>query len=489
MHFDEHLLWIMDHKKESIPYEEDVPDRSISADEWVERNLKKDHETIRKNIDFVRSLGLKCDSVGWCGLDLNRPDIDELLARIQAFALKEKLYLRGYYSRSHGDFESEWYLLASDHLSYVDWDYAEAVDRDGNPLTLEEVKACQIPKTVQVLWSAPLPHVNERFRDCCLRHGFSGVDFYWIRDIGRYRAAQFFGLIVDRMVPEFACDHGLTYSDSKNCEWKNFDHSEGSPLYRKYRALGGRLTTLSQMFYDLDVSLPVRLPKNLMPETDFAYIHFYRSDYNCRGVLIRKHAAETLIAEKAVRKDYLKPVALYEAEPEGYTILKSEPVRYPAPEVVRRLEAGYEALKQNPKPERNASGKDALRLFRQMKRVRPEDFRKGLAGKIRETFTGTPYEPLAPYYAVSDGGDLSDEYAFLSHAESVRETREYERKIMNEELLGDRCVGIVIATCADGDVVVFCGDGSVRRISHETMDAGESWDTVAQFFFEAMSDA
>ena len=481
--YKEHLLWIPEDRNDDGTLEDEARDGGISREEWAERRLKKHKERIRKRIDFVHALGFKCDSVGWCSLDLDRPDIDELLDRIFAHAQGEEMRLRGFYTRENGEFDSEWYLLGSVYLSNDEWDYAEVVDRDGNPLRISEIYAYKIPKTVQVLWDTPLPGVSEAFRECCLKHGFSGVDFYWIRDVGRYRTGQFFGLIIDRLVPEFACDRYLSYS-------KATDHgrSADSPLYRKYLALGGRLPKLFRMFDELKVRLPVRLPEALMPETDFAYIHYFRGGYDCRDVLIRRRAAEILLNEKAIRKEYLTPVELYDSEPEGLTILKSEPVQYPSPEVVRKLESDYEELKRNPKPERKASEKDALRLFRQIKRIRPEDFNKGLARRIRESLAATPYGRLSPYYAIADGGWLSDEYELLPWSESVAATREYAVKIEQEELLPDRYEGIVIARCADGDIVLACDDGPVRRISHETMDVCESWDTAAQFFYDVLSD-
>ena len=181
-------------------------------------------------------------------------------------------------------------------------------------------------------------------------------------------------------------------------------------------------------------------------------------------------------------------MALYDAEPEGYYIQTSEPLPYPSAEVVRELEAEYEKLMQNPRPERKAADKEALKQFRQAKRLRPENFGKGLAGKVRATLAATPYEWLSPYYAVSDGGYLSEEYQFLPYAESVKETADFAAKIAEEQLPADRCAGTVIAKGADGDWVVVCDDGSVRRISHETMDADETWETVAQFFSDALSD-
>jgi hypothetical protein len=99
------------------------------------------------------------------------------------------------------------------------------------------------------------------------------------------------------------------------------------------------------------------------------------------------------------------------------------PIAFPPEDVVRQLNAEYERLKLNPKPERKVTDKDALKLFRDIRKLRPEDFGKAL-----------------------------------------------------------------IARCGDGDIVVLCNNGLVRRISHETMEDIEGWDTAAQFFHEALSD-
>jgi len=486
MKLEEQLLWILDYKRDTTSYEEEVPDKSITMKEWAARNWNKREEKLKKSINFIHSLGLKCDSVGWCRLNLNRLDIDNLLEQIYAFALKEDLYLRGCYSRDYSEFESEWYVLEATYLSNGEWDYRNVKDREGNPLTIPEVSAYKISKYTQVVWGNSLPYVQESFRSCSYNHRFSGVDYYWIRDIGRYNATQLFGLMIDQLVPEFACDRYLSYSNAKNKGHNNIDRSFNPLLHQKYMELGGYLPKLSQMFYDLRVHLPIQLPKNKMPETDFAYVYFNRSDYSKNYALIRKNAANMLLSENVIRQEYLTPVILYETEPKGYYIQMSELISYPSIEVKRKLEEEYEELKRNPKPQRKTSEKDALRLFRKIKRLRSQDFKKGLAKTIRETFVGTQYELLLPYYSITDGGYLSNEYEFLSYQHSIKESQEYAINIEKEELLVNPYKGVVFAKCGDGDVVILCSDGTVKRISHETMDVYEDWDTVAQFFFEAL---
>ena len=46
---------------------------------------RKDDARYQANIDFVHSLGLKCDCVGWSTLKLSDPRTEEILEAIHAF--------------------------------------------------------------------------------------------------------------------------------------------------------------------------------------------------------------------------------------------------------------------------------------------------------------------------------------------------------------------------------------------------------------------
>ena len=62
MNFKENLLWILDKK-----------------------NHRFEEKSYQENIDFVHSLGKKCDCVGLSELDMDEPDADEVLNKIEAF--------------------------------------------------------------------------------------------------------------------------------------------------------------------------------------------------------------------------------------------------------------------------------------------------------------------------------------------------------------------------------------------------------------------
>ena len=77
MYFEE-LLWILDKPGTTIHNQD---------------------EKFRENIEFVHSLDLKCDSVGWCKLDLANPKTDAIFAKISAFCKENGWRARCLYTR------------------------------------------------------------------------------------------------------------------------------------------------------------------------------------------------------------------------------------------------------------------------------------------------------------------------------------------------------------------------------------------------------
>ena len=57
--------------------------------------LHNQDEKFHKNIEFVHSLGLKCDCVGWCMMDLSNPRTPEILSSISTFCKENGWKARG----------------------------------------------------------------------------------------------------------------------------------------------------------------------------------------------------------------------------------------------------------------------------------------------------------------------------------------------------------------------------------------------------------
>ena len=161
MQYKETLLWILD--KDCKP-----------------SGLKNQDENFKANIDFVHSLGLKCDCVGWCRIDLGRPDIDGLLSKIEDFCRRESWGVRAWYTREFtGD--SDWFALkTADFKDNASGNYVRVPDREGNSLRLMQIKAyadlAPGPRMVPNYVAVP-----ERFREVCIKKGLP-CDFFWLED-------------------------------------------------------------------------------------------------------------------------------------------------------------------------------------------------------------------------------------------------------------------------------------------------------------------
>ena len=117
MKFTEQLLWILDKNSKKI----------------------KEEEEYKQNIDFVHSLGLKCDSVGWSKLDLSSPRSDEILSAIESFCKENGWSARGYYTREYVDYDSDWYEMLVD--SFSDNTYEGETSIDGSETKTSAIKA------------------------------------------------------------------------------------------------------------------------------------------------------------------------------------------------------------------------------------------------------------------------------------------------------------------------------------------------------------
>ena len=131
MEFKEYLSWILDRPKDEKEEHKDIKEK------W-----KEQEEAWRLNIEFVHSLGLKCDCVGWSFLELDRPDADEILDKIDEFCKKGGWEARGGVYREFEEFESDWYELCLSETN-AKWDWDEYVCKNGKELKYKSLHSYQ----------------------------------------------------------------------------------------------------------------------------------------------------------------------------------------------------------------------------------------------------------------------------------------------------------------------------------------------------------
>lgn len=447
MQYKETLLWILDKDAPAKPHR-------VSTDDEMQRN-----------IEFVHSLGLKCDCVGWCRMDLDRPDIDGIFAKIRDFCQRESWGVRAWYKRTFTG-GSDWFALKTAQFKEnVSGGYFDVADRHGGKVRLERIKAYADltpgPRDMPNFVAVP-----ERFRDACQMHGIP-CEFFWVEDKGKWHGAQYFGIVPTQTVP-FAAVSGYRHRGENE-----------DALVEK---LGGMLPRVMELCYDVwDVDLPEVFRACDLPEGGIVCAYLPEGGRPLRPptILIHRAAAELLVGEKALSWKDLIAVPVVEEFPAGYRVRETAPLHLPAESYIDAGMKQYESLKQNPRPVRQLTEKDALKLLRSAKKERKEDFTKALTRLESDS-------PLLPYWKITGSGYLSDEYELLSPDTAGARTAEFHAAMAAEELLAEKPTGIVFASCPDGDAVVLTPDGAVERWSHEGPEVLEQWPTLAQFFGDAI---
>ena len=434
----------------------------------------KDDRKYRINIDFVHSLGLKCDCVGWSTLDLHDPRADEILNAIEAFCRENGWKARGIYTRNYSDYESEWYeIVPSLFKDNTLCEFEECEGEHGKAVTVFNIRAYRELQPSPKVWGRETILVPERFRDACIRHKIDDVDFCWAKDKGKYKAEQYFHLYCNNQIKSVAVGKNIT-------------------LYReKITALGGYLPKIADIFYDLQqIDIQECFLESDIPKCNIAYAHSQTTNSH-RGknkYLIHKSLAHILLSEKAITEKDLTPALVVQKIPAGYTNERTVMPDRPNAEYIKKSISEYERLKNADRPLRTISEKDALKLLRTAKKERKTDFAKALPKSKASSVAKTPYSPILPYYLISNGGELSYEYELYPFEEAITENETFAKELISEELLSIKPNGILIGKCPDGDRILLCDNGKVIRFSHEEPVATEEWISLAQFVADCITD-
>ena len=449
----------------------------IETLDWILDNDDKsiaDDDKYRLNIEFVHSLGLKCDCVGWSKLDLQNPRANEILSAIDSFCKKNGWKARGIYTRTYADYTSDWYeIVPAAFKDNTLYDSYECESERGETVKIFNLRAYHELRPSPKWWYESIL-VPERFRDACVRHGITDVDFCWARDKGKYQAEQYFHLYANKQIPTIAEGRNLKIEDRE-----------------KIDALGGYLPKIADIFYKLQlIDLQECYIESDIPNCNIALAYCPKTFTYCgrNKFLIHKDFAQKLLQEKAISQSDLTPAVVVKELPSGYTLSHTVMPDRPIASCMQKSIAEYEKLKSTERPLRLISEKDAVKLLRLAKKERKEDFKKAFTKAKSVDITETSYAPLLPYYLIANGGYLSDEYELLSYDIATEENMLFTEELLTEELLEIKPDGIVIAKCPDGDKVLLCTDGKVIRFSHEEPVATEEWVSLAQFIADAINE-
>lgn len=460
MEYREVLQWILDGKSNKL---------------W-------DEEENERRIAFVHSLGEKCDSVGWSKLDLQKPEADDILEKIAEFCKEGGWSARGYYTRTYSAQSSDWYRLECPYFKEnesPDYD-SMIIPGSGREIKLPRIKAYAVsgkaPRKDREFFCVP-----DSFRTKCIESGISGLRFCWLTDSGKYAGEQYFAAAPRCRIPRMMRDYN--YTIDKKAALKTLFN----PTAKKAAALGGALPKVAGIFSRLDIQLPVCYLSGDMPASGIGYAYM-KDTFSAVGkseILIRADVAEKMTNAGMLTWQMLEPVYVCGKPIDGYALMDTEELPFPDSKTLADRMLLYDELMKKDRPAKKITQNDALKLLRQAKKNRPQDFKKPLNAKTRDSLDAA-LSALAPYYGVCGGGYISDEYRLLSPEDSLAATAEHAELWAKEELTAFPDISAVICTCPDGDVVALTSDGTAIRISHEESEMIARWKSLAEFIADAI---
>ena len=440
----------------------------------IKRNtsLKTADQDIAESIAFVRGLGMKCDSVGWTEMDASDPRAEEILQEIKKFCSTGQWSSRGIYEREYALQDAQWFELNGRQLQNDSvGDFELVKSQTGQELKLWTIRAYRELSVGPKTYYGRTVIVPERFKDVCRAENIEGLDFCWVRDTGRYAGHQYYHIFGTRLIRRVGV-HWDIKRDRKIC-----------------LAAGGWLPRVAEVIDELyQINMPNCYLEEDLPDGGIAYAYIPR-DRDCVGVesvLIHRDTAQRLLQKKAIHSDSLIPALVCKELPGGYTMRSTSACLRPAVEVRDRMEQEKNILLATNRPVRMVSEKDALKLLRKAKKENGAVFGKKLSQPDMAIMHDSAYAPLLPYYAVSDGGCLSDEYTLLGFKSAVAEQVQLQGELRDEETLEEKPDGVVIGRCANGDRLLLLTDGQVARFSHEVLQTTDQWPSLPMFLAEAL---
>ncbi len=433
----------------------------------------RDEELYACSRNFLKDIGLKGDCVGWCDVENPTP---ELLEKIFEKAKAEKMRVRGEYELTlTPDYESEWYEIEGMPLSWA----AQPTERenytDGDEtFYLCSIRAYAMPHNITVTNKTlcDFSCFREDVKKAVEEKGFSGIEFLWIPDIGRFEGNQYYEAFPEELLPW--CFENIYDKLDYDIKASDFDClSENSRI-------------IAKNCNALKLDLPLAVERSLLPDCDFAGIYSRLTRHH--RLLVRKRCRDFFIEEGFLKSEHFAPVIIMDnlSEQEAKPLLKMKSGRFtPVTQKVKdEIEAKYKKHCKKTKPKRITTEKIAVQKLRVAKKENGEYFGKRASEKVLQD---VPDERLVPYYKIANGGALSDEYTFHSVKEAQKETKDFCEELLleNTDIVPENAV--VFGCAADGEHIILLPDGKVVRYQQGELDFALEWPGL-EYFFEEVTE-
>ena len=464
--------------------------------------------------DFVHSLGLKTFSGTWSTIELDSHVINEFVNKAKTLLLNKLGRFNGFsslvqYIQEEDNETIDWYELRSDKSMAI-VDYGEIIT----------CKADKMSPNVHIAsgWSYNI-FVSEKFKRVVETSGLTGLDFVWLKDIGKFQAPQWFLPVILKPLGR-GIDH--PWFDINTLRGPNsFQPTDSKFRHGINQFRAGQIKKDINIdslhrdiinFFDPEMLSIVsfhRFLRDFTPNTDFAFTwkegdRDRKSDglfLQDRVLCISKKAKDILLQNKLIEKNNINPIEIIDEPAEKTRILDGKG-EFPTPfysyahvelsSLKNKLEHQWEEFNKVVKPDKVISINQAIKLLIEAKRNRPDDFQKPLA----KTEVSIDIVGSLPAYWIeilkkSNGCEINSECVLvpLQQLEQFGKEKEKWCRGVEEEFPINL---IPIGYVGDGDWYSLetrpssTQDAKVKRISHETCHPIDEWNSIADFIYDML---
>jgi len=426
----------------------------------------------------------------------------------------------------------EWFIVhpggGADGFESLSWDLQDPIEEDDVHL---RVRADRMKPGIHLGGAIYPVYVSERFKAIVESHRLTGIEFVWCRDIGKYRAPQWYYPVCRECLGRGVDDPWIDTSKLSGVGLETLDargrrgQSGASPqLYKRnagpsepsVKKLLSLLRSMELLKRPPQFGAVDRYLRKHLARTDFAATiadwsgedgRFFRH----RGLAMNRQARDILKANRIVADENCIPVLVVNRPPKGVENLDRRygPVE-PAfsPEQLKRMReieaAAWAKHRASPKPRRAPDLARSLSLLRSRKRGAPKCFAKPATPKaIAQAEKALVMKIPAGWQKVlqvSNGGRVDDSplaadqaCLFLS-AEKLAKSRQTEAEYygdigatLSRSLLLAMQTEIGDSVWLDTAKKKPNGDCRVVLMSHETGDVDREWPTIAEFLEELLT--
>ncbi len=418
-----------------------------------------------KSRAFVHSFGLKCDMVGWCSMDIKDNKDVELIERIGERISEVGGNGRCCYEKEEFDVDTEWYRLKPS--ASCEYDYEQGI------------KAYKLTRKNYIADADDFIVANQQFVDFCTENAFSGVDFVYVKDKGKYKADTHFAIIPTDCVLK---------ASTFNVELPTIHNRNRRNICKMIDELGGNLSSVSKSFKNLQfVDIPLMIAKDDEVKNDFCYVAY--EECGCVETLVRKKVADKLLENCFVKTSELMSVRYCDPEKYKDIMVNCRKEEFINNDIIKEWYKSREKDEKKNKPIYKPNEKDAMKLLRKAKKERTEDFNKGLKTKLLEDMDGS-LSAIKNIYKISDGCFLGDEYELFKYELIQTETQEFIEDNSTDEVVFEKLRldnFYVIGRAINGDSIIIRQDESVVVYDHEDPFNSVIYDTIWGLIFDIVA--